>query len=52
MQALQHLQTDPDLGGVRHKEALATLPEVEREAWRKLWADVEALLKKVEEPKK
>ena len=30
------------------KEALAKLPKAEQEEWRKLWADVAALLKKVE----
>jgi hypothetical protein len=32
---------DPDLAGVRG-EALARLPEPERAAWQKLWADVAA----------
>ncbi len=36
---------DPDLGSVRTPEALAKLPEAERERWRKLWADVDALAK-------
>jgi hypothetical protein len=31
---------DPDFAGVREPEALARLPEAEREAWQKLWADV------------
>jgi hypothetical protein len=31
---------------VRDKEPLAKLPEAEQEVWRKLWADVEELLKK------
>src|ERR1700730_9914397 len=52
VQALRHWQTDPDLAGVRDKEPLATLPEPEQEAWRKLWAEGEELLKKVEETKK
>jgi hypothetical protein len=43
---LRHWQQDPDLAGVRDKEALAKLPEAEREAWRKLWADVADLLRK------
>jgi hypothetical protein len=49
VQTLRHWQTDPDLAGVRDKEAFATLPEAEREAWRKLWGDVEGLLQKVQE---
>ena len=43
-----HWQTNPDLAGERDKKALATLPESEREAWRKLWVDVEELLKKAQ----
>jgi hypothetical protein len=42
---LKHWQTDSDLAGVRDAEALAKLPEAEREAWGKLWADVAELLK-------
>jgi hypothetical protein len=45
-QALQHWQKDPDLAGLRDPDALAQLPEAERQACRKLWADVEALLRK------
>jgi hypothetical protein len=30
----------PDFAGVRGPEALAWLPEAERQAWQKLWADV------------
>jgi tetratricopeptide (TPR) repeat protein len=37
-------QTDPDLAGVRDPAALAKLPDSEREQWRRLWADVAALL--------
>jgi tetratricopeptide (TPR) repeat protein len=43
---LRHWQRDSDLQCVRDKEALAKLPEAERADWKKLWADVEALLKK------
>jgi tetratricopeptide (TPR) repeat protein len=43
---LQHWQKDPDLAGVRDKDALAKLPDAERTAWRKLWADVEHTLVK------
>jgi hypothetical protein len=38
---------DPDLASVRDPQALATLPAAEPAAWRKLWADVEGLLKQV-----
>jgi tetratricopeptide (TPR) repeat protein len=37
-------QTDPALASVRDPAALAMLPEAEREPWRRLWADVAALL--------
>ena len=48
VQALRRWQTDPDLAGVRDKEPLATFPESEREAWRKLWVQVEDLLAKAQ----
>jgi serine/threonine protein kinase/tetratricopeptide (TPR) repeat protein len=41
---LWHWQVDPDLAGVRGPEALARLPETERQAWQKLWEDVADLL--------
>jgi hypothetical protein len=50
-QALQCLQMDADLAGIRDPAAFAKLPADEREACKKLWADVEALLKKLEEKK-
>jgi serine/threonine-protein kinase len=49
---LRRWQRDPDLAGVRDAAALAKLPEAERQAWQKLWADVAALLVKAEEPRK
>ena len=42
-QILQHWQEDSDLAGVRG-DALAKRPQSERDAWKKLWADVEAAL--------
>jgi hypothetical protein len=36
---------DIDLAGIRDDADLAKLPEAERVAFRKLWADVDALLK-------
>jgi len=51
-QKMQHWQADTDLAGVRDPDALAKLPAPERESWRKLWADVEALRKKASEAKK
>jgi serine/threonine-protein kinase len=47
-QRLAHWQEDTDLAAVRDAKALAALPEKERAAWQKLWADVAALRKKVE----
>jgi tetratricopeptide (TPR) repeat protein len=47
-QSLQHWMADDDLAGVRDKDAIARLPEAEREAWRKLWADVQTILKRAE----
>jgi tetratricopeptide (TPR) repeat protein len=44
---LKHWQGDTDLAGVRDPKARATLPADEQEACQKLWADVDALLKKV-----
>jgi tetratricopeptide (TPR) repeat protein len=41
---LRHWRGNADLAGVRDPAALARLPEEERRAWQKLWADVEALL--------
>jgi hypothetical protein len=47
-QALRHWLSDPDLAGVPDEGAIAQRPEAEREACRKLWDDVDALLKRVE----
>jgi serine/threonine-protein kinase len=49
-QVLQRWQRDPNLAGLREPAALAKLPEAEQEAFRKLWADVEALLQKTRKP--
>jgi serine/threonine-protein kinase len=43
---LRHWKEDADLAGVRDADALDKLPEGERAEWRKLWADVDALLQK------
>jgi tetratricopeptide (TPR) repeat protein len=45
---LQHWLEDSDLAPVRDAAALAKLPEAERLAWRKLWADVDKLLRTTE----
>jgi hypothetical protein len=43
-QTLDHWKQDSDLDGLRDAEALARLPEAEREDWQSLWADVDAIL--------
>jgi hypothetical protein len=50
--ALRHWQKDPDLAGIRVQAALAKLPEEDRAACVKLWADVAELLKRAEETAK
>jgi hypothetical protein len=47
---LQLWQGEPDLAGVRAKEALARLPDEERQRWERLWSDVDALLRRVSAP--
>jgi serine/threonine-protein kinase len=49
-QKLRHWQIDGDLAGVRDKDALARLPEEERQQWESLWSDVDAVLRRVGEP--
>ncbi len=41
--AMEQWQGDRDLTGIRDKDALGELPPEERNAWRRLWADVEVL---------
>jgi tetratricopeptide (TPR) repeat protein/serine/threonine protein kinase len=43
----RHWLADPDFTGVR-SPALAQLPEAERQAWQKLWADAAELLSRAE----
>jgi Flp pilus assembly protein TadD len=43
---LQHWKQDPDLAAVRDPDALDALPPPERDAWRQLWQDVDALLQR------
>jgi hypothetical protein len=45
---MQHWLQDADFAGVRGTEALSRLPEDERPAWQRLWADVEKTLAKAE----
>ena len=49
-QWLQHWPTDPDLAGVRAKDALARLSEEERKQWESLWSNVNAMLRRLSEP--
>jgi serine/threonine protein kinase/Tfp pilus assembly protein PilF len=49
--ALQWWQQDRDFTSVRDTTALGNLPQAQRAAWRKLWADVADLLKRTDEPK-
>ncbi len=43
---LHHWLADADLAGVRDPAALGKLPEAERTAWERLWADVQGVLGK------
>jgi hypothetical protein len=43
-QTLKHWKEDADLVSVRAPEALAKLPEPEREKWKALWADVDRMI--------
>jgi serine/threonine-protein kinase len=47
---LRQWQQDADLAGVRGDDALAKLPEAERAAWQKLWADAADLSHKAGPP--
>jgi hypothetical protein len=44
---LLYWQNDPDLAGIRDREALAQLPADERQACEKFWSGVAELLNKV-----
>jgi hypothetical protein len=46
-QNMRHWQRDPDLSGVRHPWSLLRMPTDERRQWQQLWADVDALCRKV-----
>jgi tetratricopeptide (TPR) repeat protein/ribosomal protein S27E len=49
LQGLQLYQTVPDLACVRDAAELAKLPEAERAAWARLWADLADTIKRAEE---
>jgi hypothetical protein len=46
---LRYWQVDPELSGLRDATALAGLPPEERDACRKLWEEVDALLRQTRE---
>jgi serine/threonine-protein kinase len=46
--ALWRWTADPDLAGLRDPEVLGRLPEAERDACRRLWADVEVLRRRAD----
>jgi hypothetical protein len=47
VQQLPRWQTEPNLASVRDANALAALPEKEQAEWRKLWTDVDELIKQI-----
>jgi serine/threonine-protein kinase len=47
---LRHWLMYVDLAGVREREALARLPKEERQAWQRLWSDVDALIRRASKP--
>jgi hypothetical protein len=46
---MRHWLADPDFTRVRGPEALAKLPDAERQLWQKLWNDVADMLKRAQE---
>jgi tetratricopeptide (TPR) repeat protein len=46
LQKMRHWLDDADFKDVRGPDALAKLPQTEREGWRKLWADVANTLRR------
>jgi serine/threonine protein kinase/tetratricopeptide (TPR) repeat protein len=48
---MTHWKQDTDLAGVRDPKALEKLAPDERDAWQKLWKDVDALLVKARTPR-
>jgi tetratricopeptide (TPR) repeat protein len=47
-QTMQHWSADTDFAGVRGADALAKLPEAERQDWQKLWGEVADTLTRAE----
>jgi serine/threonine-protein kinase len=52
LQTLGHWKEDEDLSSIRDKDSLAKLSEVEQDAFRRLWAEVDQLLGKVKKEMK
>jgi len=50
-QKLWQWKADSSLAGVRARDALARIPDEERKQWQRLWSDVDALLRQVNELK-
>jgi hypothetical protein len=50
LEMLRQWRFDSDLFSVRYAGSLATIPAGEREAWVRLWGEVEAQLKKASKP--
>jgi tetratricopeptide (TPR) repeat protein len=50
-QRLKQWQQNTDFNSVRGTDALAKLPEAERQEWQKLWLEVEELGRRAAEPK-
>jgi hypothetical protein len=48
---MTHWKQDTDLAGARDPNALQKLPADERDAWQKLWKDVDTLLAQAQEKK-
>jgi eukaryotic-like serine/threonine-protein kinase len=51
LRIMQHWRKDSDLAALRNPDALAKLPEAEREDWLALWDEVDALIRKAGEAK-
>ncbi len=49
VRTLRRWNDNPNLAGVRDEANLKKLPEQERKAWQALWAEVAALLAKIED---
>jgi tetratricopeptide (TPR) repeat protein len=47
---MQYWRNDDDLAGVRGKDALAHIPAEERKEWERLWAEVDALIRRASKP--